>query len=123
MYNNLRTNIKSVIKTNTNKDITGDKLQNALIQIIDNLDLGGLFLGFANTLTTPNYQANGFYFSNGSGTYSNFIGLNGNPLIIGDGLEVIYRTKIDDSWFWKNSTVEGLISSITNNEIDNLLVG
>ena len=90
--------IKDKIKSNSNRGITGDILQSKLLEIVNALDLGGIFLGFATTSTNPSTQgtskANGFYFSTGAGTYSNFIGENNQAIVVGNGVEIIYRELI-----------------------------
>ena len=96
MYNNLRNSIKAAIKSNNSRAITGDLLQSKLIEIVNNLDLGGLFLGIASTSTTPDSQANGFYITSEAGTYNNFPGSDGNPITI-KGSEIIYR-KSQNEW-------------------------
>lgn len=91
-YNNLKTAIQAVIKANGNQEITGDILQNALMSILNALSAGYQFVGIATTKTipgTPDQKV--FYIANGSGTYSNFGGINV------DKDEVAILT-FDDTW-------------------------
>lgn len=91
-YNNLKTAIQDVIKTNGNKEITGDIMQNALLSIINSLGAGYQFMGVATPETNPGApDQKVFYIANGKGTYANFGGL------IVDDDEVVLLT-FDESW-------------------------
>lgn len=71
-YNSLKAAIVDVIKTNGNKEITGQLLQNSLVAMINSLGAGYQFAGVAIPATnpgTPDYNV--FYFA-GPGTYPNF---------------------------------------------------
>lgn len=71
-YNSLKAAIVDVIKTNGNKEITGQLLQNSLVAMINSLGAGYQFAGVAVPATnpgTPDYNV--FYFA-GPGTYPNF---------------------------------------------------
>ena len=106
--------IKDKIKTNNNKGITGNILQEELLKIVSALDLGGMFLGFASKSTNPGNEgksrANGFYFSTEEGTYTNFIGSNNQPLVIGSDLEIIYREVINDTLTWNHRSIASQFS-------------
>ena len=106
--------IKDKIKTNNNKSITGNILQEELLKIVSALDLGGMFLGFASKSTNPENEgksrANGFYFSTEEGTYTNFIGSNNQPLVIGSDLEIIYREVNNDSLNWNHRSIASQLS-------------
>lgn len=91
-YNNLKTAIQAVIKANGNQEITGEILQNALLSMINSLGAGYQFMGVATPETAsgiPDQKV--FYIANGSGTYSNFGGINV------DKDEVAILT-FDDTW-------------------------
>lgn len=106
--------IKDKIKTNNNKDITGNILQEELLKIVSALDLGGMFLGFASKSTNPvnegKSRANGFYFSTEEGTYTNFIGSNNQSLVIGSDLEIIYREVNNDTLTWNHRSIASQFS-------------
>lgn len=106
--------IKDKIKTNNNKGITGNILQEELLKIVSALDLGGMFLGFASKSTNPGNEgksrANGFYFSTEEGTYTNFIGSNNQPLVIGSDLEIIYREVNNDTLTWNHKSIASQFS-------------
>ena len=71
-YSSLKAAIQEVIKTNGNKEITGQLLQNSLVAMVNSLGAGYQFAGVAVPSTnpgTPDYNV--FYFA-GPGTYPNF---------------------------------------------------
>lgn len=79
-YEQLKTAISGVIKTNGNQEITGAVMQNALLTMINSLGKNYQFVGVASTNTNPGTpDQNVFYIAN-AGTYSNF-----NGAIIEDG--------------------------------------
>lgn len=77
-YENLKSAIKSIIKTNGNQEITGDIMQNALLSMINLLGAGYQFMGVATPETNPGTPPDQkvFYIANGKGIYANFGGLN-----------------------------------------------
>lgn len=75
-YATLKAALDAVIKTNTNRDITGDVLNTQLDGMIDALGAGYQFVGEATpsgTPGTPDYNA--AYIARTSGTYTNYGGL------------------------------------------------
>lgn len=73
--NNLKTSIQGLVKTNGNREITGQIMQNALIAIINHFGFGSVFGGIAVPNTNPsNSDVNLIYFATQPGTYVNFGG-------------------------------------------------
>lgn len=85
-FDTARAHIKNVIKENNNQEITGDILQNVLIDILNNIGVGYIFGGIADPTTKPESltgtNAPVYYISNKAGTYVNFdnIAVNENEL-------------------------------------------
>lgn len=80
-YNNLKTAISEVIKTNGNEEITGALLQQSLLAMINELGAGYQFVGIAQPDTLPgavDYRC--FYIAAKAGTYSHF-----NDIEVEDG--------------------------------------
>lgn len=80
-YNNLKTAISEVIKTNGNEEITGALLQQSLLAMINALGVGYQFVGIAQPDTLPgavDYRC--FYIAAKAGTYSHF-----NDIEVEDG--------------------------------------
>ncbi len=72
-WDNLKTAIADVIKTNGNQEITGYLLQQELFRIVDQLGASFGYLGIAIPTTDPGVQdGNVFYFAKTAGTYVNF---------------------------------------------------
>ena len=75
-FDTARAHIKNVIKENNNQEITGDILQNVLIDILNNIGVGYIFGGIADPTTKPESltgtNAPVYYISNKAGTYVNF---------------------------------------------------
>ena len=108
-WNNLKTAIASVIKTNGNQEITGQLLQNVLNNIVSSVGENATFAGIA-TLTTNPGTPDGpvFYLATQAGTYDNFDG------IVNNGECLIFK-KNEDSW------VSAETGIITNKKLSNLL--
>lgn len=79
-YSNIRNKIISDIKPNNNQEITGQIMQDTLLQMVSLLQDGGyLFKGGATTTTNPIVgDSNVFYLASVKGTYANFSGLQVN---------------------------------------------
>lgn len=72
-YNDLKTAIQQVIKTNGNNEITGALLQQSLLSMINSLGAGYQFMGIATPETNPGTpDQNVFYVASIVGTYPNF---------------------------------------------------
>ena len=75
-YENLKSAIQQVVKTNGNNAITGALLQQSLLAIINSLGAGYQFIGVATPTTNPGTpDKRVFYIASTAGTYSNFDGL------------------------------------------------
>jgi len=76
-YNSLKEAIRAAVYDNSNEDITGQILQDCLMQIINqSVVQGSLFKGLANPLTNPGTpDGNVFYITGQAGTYVNFGGV------------------------------------------------
>lgn len=94
-YSNLRTQILASMKYPPK--ITAQALQEQLINIVNGLDLGALLLGVATPLSTPDTQANGFYFGLQPGTYTNFPTINGETITV-DSSEVAIIGRSGNYW-------------------------
>lgn len=107
-------------------EMTYDVLQltQELLDIVSSSDIGGVFLGFAVPTTIPptSENVNGFYFSIEPGTYTNFIGRNGSPLVISGAVEVLYCVKEDDNMFWVHEEIQEKfdIESVSIEDINNI---
>ena len=96
-WSELKAAVASIVKTNGNKEITGQLLQNVLNNIISNVGLNSSFAGIATPGTNPGTpDGNVFYLAATAGTYSNF-----NGIVIEDGEAVILEWK--GSWEKKDS--------------------
>lgn len=72
-YNELKTAVSSVIKTNGNQEITGQILQNVLNNIISTMGANAQFVSIATPTTAPGTpDANVFYLAYQTGEYANF---------------------------------------------------
>ena len=75
-WSDLKAAVASIVKTNGNKEITGQLLQNVLNNIISNVGLNSSFAGIATPETNPGTpDGNVFYLATTAGTYSNFNGI------------------------------------------------
>ena len=83
-YEELKSAISSVIKTNGNQEITGQVLQNTLKTLISQIGANATFAGIATPTTNPGTpDQNVFWIASKSGEYVNFGGLTvGNEVII-----------------------------------------
>ena len=75
-YEQLKTAISDVIKTNGNQEINGDILQNTLLNIISTIGVNYTFAGVATPITNPGTpDQNVFYLASEPGVYVNFGGV------------------------------------------------
>lgn len=75
-YNDLKTGIDAVIKTNGRQEISGAALNAQLKNMIAELGAGYQYMGVATPATNPGTpDANVFYFASEAGTYTNFRGI------------------------------------------------
>lgn len=72
-YEELKAAVASVIKTNSNQEITGQVLQNTLTTLISQVGANATFAGIATPETVPgNPDQNVFYIASKKGVYINF---------------------------------------------------
>lgn len=75
-YENLKSAIQQVVKTNGKNAITGALLQQSLLAMINSLGVGYQFIGVATPTTNPGTpDKKVFYIASTAGTYSDFGGL------------------------------------------------
>ena len=75
-WSDLKKDVANVIKTNGNQEITGQKLQDVLNNIISNLGKNYQFVDIATPSTNPGTpDGNVFYIAYSKGTYTNFSGI------------------------------------------------
>lgn len=75
-WSDLKAAVASIVKTNGNKEITGQLLQDVLNNIISNVGLNSTFAGIATPETNPGTtDGNIFYIASEEGVYSNFNGI------------------------------------------------
>ena len=112
-WSDLKAAVASIVKTNGNKEITGQLLQNVLNNIISNVGLNSTFVGIATPETNPGTpDGNVFYLASKEGTYSNF-----NGIVINSGEAVILEWR--GSWVKKDSgfATQEKLSQLVGNEI------
>lgn len=74
-YEELKIAVQTVIKQNGNEEITGQVMQNTLLNIISTIGANATFAGIATPNTAPGTpDQNVFYLAGTPGTYSNFGG-------------------------------------------------
>lgn len=89
-YNTLKKDIATAVKANGTGDITGDRLQQVLLSIVNTMGMGYQFVGVATPTTTPppgDPQIPRFWIAAGQGAYTHF-----NGLIITSDIAVITLT-------------------------------
>lgn len=107
-WSTLKAAIASIIKTNGNKEITGQLLQNVLNNIVSSVGENSTFAGIATPTTNPGVpDGNVFYFATETGTYSNF-----NAIKIESGEAVILE--------WRGSWVKKTLGIVTEEKITSL---
>ena len=115
-YNNLKTAISEVIKTNGNEEITGALLQQSLLAMINALGAGYQFVGIAQPDTLPgavDYRC--FYIAAKAGTYTYF-----NDIEVEDGELVLL---VWDTDWTKQSIVLGVADgAVTTSKIQDVAV-
>ena len=91
-YDQIKENIKAVIKENGNYEITGNVLQAVLLSMVDTLGPEYQFLGIATKSTVPVVvEGNSFYITTEVGTYTNFKN-SGNTAITVNKLGILTST-------------------------------
>ena len=96
-WSTLKAAIASIIKTNGNKEITGQLLQNVLNNIVSSVGENSTLAGIATPATNPGVpDGNVFYLATEAGIYSNF---NGIEITSGEAVILEWR----GSWSKKTS--------------------
>ena len=96
-WSDLKAAVASIVKTNGNKEITGQLLQNVLNSIISNVGGNATYAGIATPSTNPgNPDGNVFYLAAEKGVYSNFNGFEIKPF--SDVLLAIL-TNYNNTWY------------------------
>lgn len=91
-YDQIKEDIKAVIKENGNYEITGNVLQTVLLSMVDTLGPEYQFLGIATKSTVPVVvEGNSFYITTEVGTYTNFKN-SGNTTITVNRLGILTST-------------------------------
>ncbi len=114
-YSSLRAAITAAIYENNNESITGAVLQAKMIDIVNALDLGSLFLGVATAATAPSTEANGFYLALTGGTYANFLTSGGTEITV-ENREIAII--VPDGNAWRKIRILKLTSTVTENSED-----
>ena len=107
-YNQLKSSIQSVIKTNGNNEITGALMQQTLLSMINSLGAGYQYIGIAwpnDNPGTPDQRV--FYLASQEGVYVNF---GSQEISIGE-LGIFYY---DGSWRLKKLKLNGAVSFDNN---------
>ena len=108
-YNELKNAIRRVVKTNNNREITGQNLQSTLTSMVNSLGANYHFAGFASPDTNPGTpDQNIFYIASEEGTYVNFDGIilhSGLSFLMWNGewsSETISVGEVTKSWVQQN---------------------
>lgn len=119
-YENLKAAIKQAIKQNGNQEITGNLLQNTLLNIVNTLGAEYKFLGFANSSTVPPTSEEGrlLYFATGHGdSYVNFpTSASGTYITLGYGIYAL--TREINSKYWRSDVVAPIAQEDVKTELD-----
>lgn len=114
-YYNLKQNIIKTIKDNGRKEITGQTLQVALVDMINSIGANYQLAGIATPSTNPGaVDANVFYLASTQGTYINF-----NNIIVDENeLAALYKGASDVWYKWHICSISASgLSEIENNSI------
>ena len=117
-YANLDSYITTRVYENANNEISGQDMQDVLLQIVQEMGKSGfLCQGVATTLTTPpvSSDSNIYYFAKEAGTYSNFGGL-----VVGVG-EVALFVWNGSTWDKQTISVVDIIDNLTTNDANKAL--
>lgn len=114
-YNTLKTSIQEVIKTNGNKEITGQVLQDSLIAMINSFGAGYQFVGVATPETNPGTPDQNVFYIGGAGTYSNF----GTSIVIPQGSLCVFAYNGD--WVKNAISIVNVINDLITGGANNAL--
>ena len=100
IFSELKAAIQKSIKSNGNKEISGQVLQSTLLSIINNTNSLALFAGIASPDTNPvMYGGNYFYIAHKAGNYVNFKTVNGGYISVdNNSIYIIYKQFDNDYW-------------------------
>ena len=120
-YNStLKAAIIAAIKNNPDPKISGDILQEQLISIVEAVDKGMLFMGTATPATTPSGQSRCCLMASRPGTYTNFTGTDGNPVVVAQGeVALLCTVFVENDMRW----VKIVLPMAPTSEIKVLVVG
>ena len=86
MWETLKNAVRNVIKTNDNQEITGQVLQDCVVNIINNIGGNATCKGVAQPTTNPGApDGKVYYFATQGGTYTNF-----DNTVVKDGLTILF---------------------------------
>lgn len=115
-YEELKSAIQQVIRTNGNNEITGALLQNALLSIVNVVGANATFAGIATPNTNPGTaDQNVFYLATEAGTYVNFGGIKinmGEAVILSNKTGVWVKTTSGFATQQKLTELENTITII-----------
>ena len=100
IFSELKAAIQKSIKSNGNKEISGQVLQSTLLSIINNTNSLALFAGIASPDTNPVvYGGNYFYIAYKAGNYVNFKTIDGGYVSVdNNSIYIIYKQFDNDYW-------------------------
>lgn len=103
----LKTAIQAAIYSPADPPISGATLQAKLLSIIDAMDVGAVFLGTATPASIPTTEANCFFLATTEGTYTNFLGTNGQPITLEAGEAAFIKSTIyNDNLRWVKYSID-----------------
>ena len=112
-YTTLENLIRAKVYENGNNEITGQDLQDVLLQMVSEMGKSGMIcLGVATTSTTPpaGSDSNIFYLAEGAGTYTNFGGLS---VDVGEVALFIWN---GSTWDKQSVNVVEIVDNLTTND-------
>lgn len=112
-YSNLDSYIIARVYENANNEISGQDMQDVLLQIVQDMGKSGYICqGVATTSTTPpvSSDSNIFYFAEGAGTYTNFGGL-----VVGVGELALFFWN-GSTWDKESCNIVEIIDNLTTND-------
>lgn len=116
IFKNLKNTIATNIRANGTGEITGQILQESLINIINELGNGMQFFGIANPTTNPGHPDNPrFYIATNSGEYSNFLNSDNTPLTLEKDSIYILSFK---NGYWESQNIAENIGGSASPELE-----
>lgn len=111
-YANILAEIAAAIYSNDAEEITGDVLQQVLLDMVPALSVGYEFKGIASPLTDPGVIDAKVWYIGPSGTYTNFGASAGAPFVVPDGNIAIFR--YDTVWHRETMPISAVIEIVNN---------